>query len=273
MSEPRRGAARADGAGRARRRRETRSSGTGRAGSCTARERIDLLVDPDTAFLELSALAAWDVYEGQAPVCRDRHRHRRRRGPRVRGRRQRRDREGRHLLPADGEEAPARAGDRRAEPPAVHLPGRLGRRLPAAPGRGLPRPRPLRADLLQPGAHVRQGDRADRGGDGLVHRRRRLRAGDERRDGDRPRHGHDLHRRPAAREGGDGPGRDARGARRRRRAHAALGRRRPLRDERRARARDRAFDRPQPRGREAGSRRGRSPPPSRPRSIPPTSTA
>src|SRR4249920_1999404 len=36
-------------------------------GKLTARERIDLLVDPDTAFLELSALAAWDVYEVQAP--------------------------------------------------------------------------------------------------------------------------------------------------------------------------------------------------------------
>ena len=33
----------------------------------TARERIDRLVDPGTAFLELSALAAWDVYDGQAP--------------------------------------------------------------------------------------------------------------------------------------------------------------------------------------------------------------
>src|SRR4051794_39155448 len=33
----------------------------------TARERIDRLVDPGSAFLELSALAAWDVYDGQAP--------------------------------------------------------------------------------------------------------------------------------------------------------------------------------------------------------------
>jgi acetyl-CoA carboxylase carboxyltransferase component len=33
----------------------------------TARERIDRLVDPGTAFLELSALAAWEVYDGQAP--------------------------------------------------------------------------------------------------------------------------------------------------------------------------------------------------------------
>jgi acetyl-CoA carboxylase carboxyltransferase component len=36
-------------------------------GKLTARERIERLLDPDTAFLELSALAAWDMYEGQAP--------------------------------------------------------------------------------------------------------------------------------------------------------------------------------------------------------------
>jgi acetyl-CoA carboxylase carboxyltransferase component len=36
-------------------------------GKLPARERIDRLVDPDGAFLELSALAAWDVYDGQAP--------------------------------------------------------------------------------------------------------------------------------------------------------------------------------------------------------------
>jgi acetyl-CoA carboxylase carboxyltransferase component len=36
-------------------------------GKLTARERIDRLVDPGTAFLELSALAAWDVYDAQAP--------------------------------------------------------------------------------------------------------------------------------------------------------------------------------------------------------------
>ncbi len=36
-------------------------------GKLTARERIDRLLDPDTAFLELNALAAWDVYDGQAP--------------------------------------------------------------------------------------------------------------------------------------------------------------------------------------------------------------
>ena len=33
----------------------------------TARERIDLLVDPGTPFLELSPLAAWEMYDGEAP--------------------------------------------------------------------------------------------------------------------------------------------------------------------------------------------------------------
>ena len=36
-------------------------------GKLTARERVDRLLDPDTAFLELSALAAWEIYDGQAP--------------------------------------------------------------------------------------------------------------------------------------------------------------------------------------------------------------
>jgi len=36
-------------------------------GKLTARERIDRLVDPGTAFLELNALAAWELYHGDAP--------------------------------------------------------------------------------------------------------------------------------------------------------------------------------------------------------------
>jgi acetyl-CoA carboxylase carboxyltransferase component len=36
-------------------------------GKLTARERIDRLVDPDSAFLELNALAAWELYDGAAP--------------------------------------------------------------------------------------------------------------------------------------------------------------------------------------------------------------
>jgi 3-methylcrotonyl-CoA carboxylase beta subunit len=38
-------------------------------GKLTARERIDRLLDPDTAFLELNALGAWDLYDGQAPAA------------------------------------------------------------------------------------------------------------------------------------------------------------------------------------------------------------
>ncbi len=36
-------------------------------GKLTARERIDRLVDPGGSFLELNALAAWDLYDGAAP--------------------------------------------------------------------------------------------------------------------------------------------------------------------------------------------------------------
>ena len=36
-------------------------------GKLLARERIDRLVDPDGAFLELGALAAWDLYDGVVP--------------------------------------------------------------------------------------------------------------------------------------------------------------------------------------------------------------
>jgi len=36
-------------------------------GKLTARERIDRLVDPGSAFLELNALAAWDLYDSEAP--------------------------------------------------------------------------------------------------------------------------------------------------------------------------------------------------------------
>src|SRR5215471_8109156 len=36
-------------------------------GKLPARERVDRLVDPGTAFLELNALAAWEMYDGDAP--------------------------------------------------------------------------------------------------------------------------------------------------------------------------------------------------------------
>ena len=215
-------------------------------GKLPVRERIDRLLDPGSAFLELSTLAATDLYDGDAPgagivtgigqvegvtcvvVANDA------------------DREGRHLLPDDGEEAPPRAGDRAREPAAVPLPGRQRRRLPAAPGRGLPRSRALRPDLLQPGPAVGARRPAGRAGHGLLHRRRRLRAGHERRDGDRQGHRHDLPGRSAAGPGGDRRGRHGRGARRRRGPHDPVRRRRPLRAGRRARAGHRPRDRAPP---------------------------
>jgi acetyl-CoA carboxylase carboxyltransferase component len=38
-------------------------------GKMLARERIDALLDPDSAFLELNALAAWNLYDGDAPAA------------------------------------------------------------------------------------------------------------------------------------------------------------------------------------------------------------
>src|SRR5947207_312349 len=36
-------------------------------GKLLARERIERLLDPDTPFLELRPLAAWGMYDGEAP--------------------------------------------------------------------------------------------------------------------------------------------------------------------------------------------------------------
>lgn len=121
----------------------------------------------------------WHV-RGPGPVRRrgGRHRPRVRRG--MRDRRQRCHRQGRHLLPDDGEEAFARAGDRAAKPAAVHLSGRFRRCIPAVAGRSVSGPRSLRAHLLQPGQSVRPRHPADCMCDGIVHRWRRLCAGNER---------------------------------------------------------------------------------------------
>ena len=51
-------------------------------GKLLARERVERLLDPGSAFLELNALAAWDAYDGDAPGRRDDRGHRRRRGRR-----------------------------------------------------------------------------------------------------------------------------------------------------------------------------------------------
>ncbi len=122
--------------------------------------------------------------------------------PRDDDRRQRSDHQGRRLLSDDGQEAPARAGDRGREPSALRLSGRLRRRQPAASGRGLPGSGAFRPHLLQPGPHVGGRNRPDRGRHGIVHGGRRLCSGDVGRDDHRRKAGHDLPRRAAAGEGG-----------------------------------------------------------------------
>ena len=172
-------------------------------GKLLPRERVAGLIDPGSPFLELSPLAAHDMYgeaihgagliTGIGRVAR----------PARHGRLQRRHGEGRHLLSDDGEEASPRAGDRAREPAALHLSGRFRRRQPAASDRGVSRPRALRPHLLQPGKDVGGRHPADRLRHGLLHGGRRLCAGDVGRDGDREGAGDDLSRRPAAGEGRD----------------------------------------------------------------------
>ena len=161
-------------------------SGTSSAASCCPATGSTRCSTRARRSSSCSPLAADGMYDGEAPGRGHHHRHRPGRRPRVRDRRQRRDGQGRHLLPDDGQEAPARPGGRAGEPPAVRLPGRLRRRVPAPAGRGVPGPRPLRPDLLQPGARMSaRGIPQIAAVLGLVHGRRRVRAGDERRDRDR----------------------------------------------------------------------------------------
>ena len=63
------------------------------------RDRIDRLLDPGSPFLEIAPARGARALRRLDPLRRHRDRHRPRQRPRVRDRRQRRDREGRHLLP------------------------------------------------------------------------------------------------------------------------------------------------------------------------------
>ena len=139
---------------RARRRRGRRVRHIAR-GKLLPRERIDALLDPGAPFLEVCQLAANGMYGDDAPGAGVVTGIGRVSAIGVHDRRQRRHGEGRNLLSADGEEASARAGNRRAEPSALHLSGRFRRRLPAATGRGISRPRSFRAHLLQSGRSCR----------------------------------------------------------------------------------------------------------------------
>ena len=205
-----------------------------RAASCWPASASRGSIDPGSPFLEIGALAAFGMYEGDVHgaglvagiglIAR----------PRSDDHRQRSDDQGRRLLSDDGQEAPARAGDRGREPSALRLSRRFRRRQSAASGRGVSRPRAFRPHLLQSGAHVRGGNRADRRRHGLLHGGRRLCAGDVGRDDHRREAGHDLSRRAAAGEGRDRRDGQRRGSRRRRPAHPRLRRRRHAGARRRA---------------------------------------
>ena len=142
-------------------------------GKLLARERIELLVDRDSPFLELMPVAAYGsdfpvgagVVTGIGIVVR---------AP-VHDRGQRSDRPRRRGQSVHAEEDPAGRGHRDGQPAADGEPGRVGRGRPADPGRDR---HPRWTVVPGPDPAVGRAD-SDRGG-GLRqrHRRRGLRAGD-----------------------------------------------------------------------------------------------
>ena len=119
-------------------------------GRLLARERIELLLDRDSPFLELSTARR----VGHRVHRRREHRHRHRRGlrRRVRAHRPRPDRARRRDEPVHAEEEPAGAGDRAGQPAAGDQPRRVRRRRPADPVRPV---RAGRQDLPRPHRAVR----------------------------------------------------------------------------------------------------------------------
>ena len=223
------------------RRRAPRRPGASRErhvarGKLLPRDRVDALLDPGSPFLELSPLAAHGMYDDEAPGA----------GiitgiGRVPGRE--------CVIVAN--DATVKGGTYYPMTVKKHLRAQevaLQNRLPCvylvdSGGAFLPEQDEVFPDREHFGRiFYNQATMSARGIPqiaavlGLVHRGRRVRAGDERRGRDRPRPGHDLPRRPAAGEGRDRRGRDGRGPRRRRPARAHLRRHRPPRRRRRARA-------------------------------------
>ena len=121
-------------------------------GKLLARERIELLLDPDSAVPR--AVAAGRLGQRLRRRRQRGHRHRRRRGRRVRDHRQRPDGARRREQPVDAEEDAARDGDRAGEPAAADQPGRVRRRGPAHPEGDL---HPGRRDLPRPDPAVGRG--------------------------------------------------------------------------------------------------------------------
>ncbi len=154
----------------ARRSRASSSSGTGSSG----------LLDPGSPFLELSALAAYDLYDGDAPgagivtgigrvssrevmiVAND---------ATVKG--------GSYFPMTVKKHLRAQQIAEENYLPCLYLVNSGGAFLPLQ-DEVFPDVQPLRPHLLQPGTDVCEEDPADRGGDGLLHGGRRVCPGDER---------------------------------------------------------------------------------------------
>ena len=202
-----------------------------RAASCLPRDRVERLLDPGSPFLEIGQLAACDMYEGEVPgagmiagigrvsgrqvmiVCND---------ATVKG--------GTYYPLTVKKHLRAQEIAEQNRLPCVYLVDSGGANLPHQAEVFPDRDHFGRIFFNQAQMSV-EGHRPDRLRDGQLHRRRRLRPGDERRERDRPQPGHDLPRRPAAGEGGDGRGDQRRGARRRRPPCAQARRGRPSRRE------------------------------------------
>jgi hypothetical protein len=101
-------------------------------GKLLPRERVQMLLDPGTPFLEIAPLAALNMYNNDAPWRRPDRRHRARQRRRLHDRLQRRHGEGRHLLPAHRQEAPARArrSPQQNRLPCIYLVDSGGANLP-----------------------------------------------------------------------------------------------------------------------------------------------
>ena len=150
-------------------------------GRLTARERIELLIDPGT-FFELGLYAAYGMYEEWGGAAGRRRDHRYRASSDAHGddHRERCHGESGRIFPHDLEESDSRPEHRHREPHPDDLSGGFGGRFPAAAGRCFSRHRRLRARLPQQRRHVGAGHSADRGHHGHVRGRRRIPASDVR---------------------------------------------------------------------------------------------
>ena len=221
-------ASRAGGSGGARRPRGASRRHVAR-GKLLPRDRVQRLLDPGSPFLEVGQLAANGMYGDEAPGAGIDHGIGRVSGrecmiiandPTVKG--------GAYFPMTVKKHLRAQEIAEQNRLPCVYLVD-FGRREPSAPGRGLPRPRPFRPHLFQPGQMSAEGipqiacvmGNCTAGGAYVPA------MSDETVIVREP--GHDLPRRPAAGEGRNRRSDQRRGPGRRRSARPQVGRRGPCR--------------------------------------------